>query len=665
MDREWAELVAEYTQPPASITEFVQSPLYLNLGDEVYPEVLRTLGKVFGVDEGGKANGNGPSPGAGCACTAPANSNGPSPPAPLPQGEGSRQRETGGMGEETALVNGIDWRNAARSTGVPCGNSTAASGCPWMDDIRSSSKRQKATAGAASRVYAGRPTNGKRQKATAAGWKPGASKACIRSLPRKLHAPRIHEELRSPNQEGWKPLKAAKCGRSQYDEVVLCWGIGSGKSYLASLAILYMAHQVLCLRDPQRHFGLSPGSQIALVIMGPSSRQVRNVIYSGIVEMVKRSPWFQRNFPPRSVRQDAMEFDKHVVIAAGNSTDTYVLGYNVLAAVIDEAAYLVESQDGRRQNADEMYTAVQRRIKSRFGNDGLLLIVSSPKHTTDFVERKLKEAESNPRIFASRKAVWEVKPPERFCGQSFEHKGRQIPIEFYEEFQRDAQRASRDLAAMPLGAYHALFVDMAPLYQACSEKLEHPVIDEHLQLADWFRNEGDARPRYVHVDLGLRHDACGIAMAVADVTNGEPTVTVELMTRFEPPPDGEIDLAKVREFIFALRERGFVIGEVSYDGFQSADSQQILRRRGFAAATVSVDRDMTRYQMLKELAYEGRLLLYRYAPFFEEAAQLEIVRGQKVDHPRGGSKDVTDAVAGAVSEAALAAGRGEIRGTVV
>ena len=552
--------------------------------------------------------------------------------------------DEGGRQEQTASRNGIDRQGCLSSKQ----HRAKADG----NGRRGTGPRPTTAEGNGRRGTGPRPTtaDGERQEGTADGWKP---------------APRIHEEVRSPNQEGSKPLKAAKCAGSQYDEVVLCWGIGSGKSYLASLAILYMAHRVLCLRDPQRHFGLSPGSQIALVIMGPSSRQVRNVIYSGIVEMIKRSPWFQQNYPPQSVRQDTVVFDKHVVIAAGNSTDTYVLGYNVLAAIIDEAAYLVESQDGHRQSADDMYTAVQRRIKSRFGNEGLLLIVSSPKHTTDFVERKLKEAESNGRIFASRRAVWEVKPPDRFCGQSFEHKGRRIPIEFYEEFQRDAQRASRDLAAVPLGAYHALFVDMEPLYQSCSETLQHPVIDEHLQLADWFRNEGDSRPRYVHVDLGLRHDACGIAMAVAEVNGGEPAVTVELMTRFVPPPDGEIDLAKVREFIFALRERGFVIGGVSYDGFQSADSQQILRRRGFATTTVSVDRDMTRYQMLKELAYDGRLILYRYAPFFEEAAQLEIVRDQKVDHPRRGSKDVTDAVAGAVSEAALAAGRGEIRGRVV
>lgn len=466
-----------------------------------------------------------------------------------------------------------------------------------------------------------------------------------------------------------------------YDEAVLCWGIGSGKSWLSSLALLYMAHLVLCLRDPQRHFRLSPGSQIALVIMGPSSRQVRSVIFSDIAALVKRSPWFQTNFPPVATRSDSLDFAKHLVIAAGNSADTAVLGYNVLAAVIDEAAWLAETLDGRRQSADDIYTALQRRIKSRFGDRGLLLMVSSPKHSADFVMGKLAEAEHNRRIFASQKAVWEVKPADRFCGDSFEYRGLAVPVEYHAEFQRDPHKAMRDLAAKPQGAWHGLFPDMEPLYQACDDSLRHPVIEERLGLADWFRAP-DSRPRHVHVDLGLRHDACGIAMAVAeddlrgggqaayaegagDCASEGVTVTVELMARIVPPPGGEVDLSQVRSFILALRERGFVIGGVSYDGYQSADSRQILRRRGLPVNIISVDRDMSRYQMLKELAHEGRLRLYRYAPFFEEASQLEVIRERRVDHPRGGSKDVTDAVAGAVSEALLSGHGGVVEGRVV
>ena len=69
---------------------------------------------------------------------------------------------------------------------------------------------------------------------------------------------------------------------------------------------------------------------------------------------------------------------------------------------------------------------------------------------------------------------------------------------------------------------------------------------------------------------------------------------VELMHRIVAPARGEVDLAQVRELILAMRGRGFPIAQVSYDGWQSADSQQILRRHGLRVETVSVDRDTGR-----------------------------------------------------------------------
>jgi hypothetical protein len=145
---------------------------------------------------------------------------------------------------------------------------------------------------------------------------------------------------------------------------------------------------------------------------------------------------------------------------------------------------------------------------------------------------------------------------------------------------------------------------------------------------------------------------------------GRPVVVVELMQRIKAPPGGEVDLAAVRELILALRKRGFPIAQVSYDGWQSADSQQILRKQGMETETVSVG--LTAYETLKEVANDGRLRMYEFKPLLDECRKLELIRGKKVDHPPGGSKDVADAVAGAVSEAVKSWGGGEeVRGRIV
>jgi hypothetical protein len=103
---------------------------------------------------------------------------------------------------------------------------------------------------------------------------------------------------------------------------------------------------------------------------------------------------------------------------------------------------------------------------------------------------------------------------------------------------------------------------------------------------------------------------------------------------------------------------------VSFDGWQSIDSRQMLRQQGFAVKEVSVDRSEQPYRTLRDLVVARRVRWYRYEPLLQELRGLEWVRGVKVDHGRGGSKDVADAVAGAVSEARAGSGGAQLRARV-
>lgn len=451
--------------------------------------------------------------------------------------------------------------------------------------------------------------------------------------------------------------------RDRHEEAVLCWGIGSGKSFLCSLALLYMAHRTLCLRDPQTHYHLAAGSTISLVNVGPTARIAEKVIFGEARELALRSPWFNDCYPAdRKVRKE-LHFPKNVAIIPGNSSETFPLGLNVLCATMDEASFFIETLDGQREAAEDVYLALQRRVKSRFGPSGLMLLASSPRHADDFIMRKLDEAHKHPEIYASRKATWEVKPRRLFSGKTFDYQGMAVPVEYQADFRRNPQRALRDLAAIPGSSYQGFFLDIEALERACEPVQEDPV-DSKCRLRNWFRPD-DRAARFVHVDLGLRKDACGIAMAKAISENNLPVAVVELMLQLRAPAGGEIDFSQVRELILALRRRGFPIVQVSYDGWQSADSRQILKRQGLRTATVSVDRDLFAYDTLKELAYDGRLRIYHYEPFLRECKKLELIKGQRVDHPPGGSKDVADAVAGAVSEA-VRHWRGDgVRGRIV
>lgn len=451
-----------------------------------------------------------------------------------------------------------------------------------------------------------------------------------------------------------------------HSEAVLAWGIGSGKSFLASLAVCYMVHSLLCLRGPQRSLGMARGSEITILIMAPSARQARDVVFGGVVSLLKSSPWFAEHAAGTSYGAERIRFPKQVQVVSGNSSQTFALGYNLIGAVIDEAAWFPVVTAQRQERVEDIYHALRQRISSRLTGEGLLLVISSPRTVGDFLDRRLAAGANEPGTYVSRRASWEVRPARCYCGETFLHEGLSVPVEHRRDFELNPQRAMRDLAARPTLALSPYLTDPEVVRRAVAGEWAHPV-DERGRLCQWFR-PSNSQPRYVHVDLGLTRDACGVAMAYCEPVSRAtdlPTVRVELMLRLEAPPGCQVELARPRELVLALRDRGFNIAQVSYDGWQSADSRQILERRGIATKLVSVDRTPEAYETLKELLLDGRVRLYPYEPFLQEAERLEVGPTGKVDHPRGGSKDVADAVAGAVTEAVRQWRRGEVRGRVV
>jgi hypothetical protein len=364
---------------------------------------------------------------------------------------------------------------------------------------------------------------------------------------------------------------------------------------------------------------------------------------------VAHSPWFKARYRPEARVNTELRFAKGVRVIPGNSSENCPLGYNLLGAVMDEAAFFAEQ--GERSTAEEIYNALQRRIRSRFDKDGLLLVISSPRSAGDFVERKLAEAKHDKLIYAQRLALWEALPKERFCGEVFHDAvcGK-VPVEFKREFEKDPERARRDLGAVPSRSRTAFFKRPEAI-EGIFEDTPSPERTPGV-LAEEFCAL-DLKPRFIHVDLGLKRDGCGIAMAHVESEverEGEvlPVVRVDLAVKWKARPGEEIRISKVRRLVYELSERGFAVELVTFDQFQSADSRQVLAQRGYKVGLLSVDRTTEAYEALRELVEDGRLKCHEQPELARELRELELVDGRKVDHPPKGSKDLADAVAGAV-----------------
>lgn len=159
-------------------------------------------------------------------------------------------------------------------------------------------------------------------------------------------------------------------------------------------------------------------------------------------------------------------------------------------------------------------------------------------------------------------------------------------------------------------------------------------------------------------------DRCGIAVVKPTghvqvisedgIAEMLPSFNVELAITIKPHPNKELEIAELRQWIVNLQEiHGIPIAAVSYDGFQSKESMQLLRKVGINSKYVSVDRTLEPYTDLRRALYQGRVAFVKNDILSEELANIEFnAKKGKVDHSPRGTKDLSDAVAGALYSAA-------------
>lgn len=180
-------------------------------------------------------------------------------------------------------------------------------------------------------------------------------------------------------------------------------------------------------------------------------------------------------------------------------------------------------------------------------------------------------------------------------------------------------------------------------------------IDSNKRFDSSFRPDPEKK-YFVHADLAQKHDKCAVAIAhvekwvhiqvTKDYEQIAPVVIVDAVAWWEPKIEGPVNLSEVKQWIQNLRRVGFDLGMVSFDRWQSFDIQNELKAIGIKTETVSVAKK--HYEDMAMLIYEDRVAMPAIDLLFEELTELKIMRNNKVDHPRKKSKDLADAVCGAI-----------------
>lgn len=77
-------------------------------------------------------------------------------------------------------------------------------------------------------------------------------------------------------------------------ELVVMFGKGSGKDFLASGILAYVSYLLCCMNDPHKYFGFGQDEPIDMVNVALNAQQANNVYFKKLKARVNNCGWFKR-----------------------------------------------------------------------------------------------------------------------------------------------------------------------------------------------------------------------------------------------------------------------------------------------------------------------------------------------------------------------------------
>lgn len=382
----------------------------------------------------------------------------------------------------------------------------------------------------------------------------------------------------------WKE-KCIEVVESKATEVILYGSIGGGKTYFANVLLLRKLYELACYgKEVYKELGLAQNSGIYFIYFSVNLTQAKFTGFQDLKSMVDSIPFFRNEFPRNGEVSSYLQFPNNIYVLTGSEFQ-HQLGMNVLGAVLDEANFRLAKD--KFYDALELYNTINARRLSRFvkGSEGLGLsvLVSSAKDPTSFVETKIEEARSNPKIKVINVRGYEIKKNRHgidveggfwvFVGAGYikpavinsvedlkevckllkiECSGDSIdscinsmgeldkkyfvkvPEVYKDLFVNNVLLAVRDILGISVGSDRKLFKSVNAYEEALikgdrigfrDEVVELSMVDE-VRLQDYFDLEsiGDKGvQRWIHVDLGVKSGGDRTGMACSKIAGVKET----------------------------------------------------------------------------------------------------------------------------------------------
>jgi intein/homing endonuclease len=441
----------------------------------------------------------------------------------------------------------------------------------------------------------------------------------------------------------------------------------SGKDYVSRIILLRVAYLLLALRNPQAYYyhpdqpcGIE---RIDMLNTATTKEQAGNVFFAPLRKYVQRSPCFKDK---AEVLKSEIKFDKGIYLISGHSEAEAQEGLNLIICILDEiAAFKTDEEvaDLKRlrlrknipQSAASLYDFAKSTIVTRFAGVGKVVLLSFPRFRGDFIMTKYEEGLKKSNVYVSKGSTYQINPIKK-------------KSDFAGEMKDNLERYKARIECEPGIAEDAFFKNIMAIKRSFKLELPNPV--DHLtnRFKPWFVCK-DEFTRFGHVDLSKNRDLAAFAFVHSyEVTKREvltdgkesiiveaPLMALDCLVYFKARPGGEVDYEQVKGMMLEFIElRGFHVGLITFDGYQSVQMRQNLEDRGIECEELSVDRTRLPYESWQDAMYEGRFISYYIKDLVEEEIPFLIdYKGRKIEHRQGRHKDGSDAVAGAVHNCAI------------
>ena len=489
----------------------------------------------------------------------------------------------------------------------------------------------------------------------------------------------------------------------KYDQVVLSCGTRAGKTVMTACILDYEIYLLTCMINPTKVFSVS---NIVFGILSKDNSTAVSQIGAEIYKCLTQAPYFKGVVNDKlsfsKVDKDGVKITDDILVKAGSSIST-IIGTNLYAGCIDEAN--APSPRIAAENLIDvrmrMYQEMRDRRESSFSKapkrTGMLLFTSSPTDEGDVLSEiidNVKKEGIQGVLIRDNISRWEARDESMdetfdfFLGSdtkdpcildgSIELKPDewdrviQVPAkeDYYAQFNSDPYLAIQNIAGRRTMPETALFNTVSVFEEVFKKEnniftKDTPEVsltnglnlDDYLIDKDYFSHPN--RPecfRYIHLDMAYRCDRFGLASVYSDRVKYTDEEGNEIFLRkyfvdfclgVESRNKETVDILKVIEFVYSLKEKGYPVKLVTTDNHQGEIARQMIAKRGVKTEYLSMEKSKEQYLNLKNIILTKRLEGYKNPPLMKELRGLRESQ-KKIEKGKGYTDDMSDALAGAL-----------------